>query len=158
MSASFRRWRCRCAIAGFGVGSAVFKISHGETDCESLVQACLARAKKACPQSPEEDSRLFGPGPWKILATTCETNGFLSSPAPGENLLSGNLVMETGCTCCHALLKRARTIYIYIYIYIVYIYIYTYEYIIYGDRVCWRWRRYRVYSTTLHKRQHAQHF
>ena len=23
-----------------------------------------------------EDSRLFGPSPWKILATTCETNDF----------------------------------------------------------------------------------
>ena len=25
-------------------------------------------------------------------------NIFLSNPAPGENLVSGNLVMETGCT------------------------------------------------------------
>ena len=52
-----------------------------------------------CPhytRSPLQDSRLFGPRPWKILATTYETNGFLSNPAPGENLLSGNLVMETG--------------------------------------------------------------
>ena len=53
-----------------------------------------------CPtytRSPLEYSRLFGPSPRKILATTCETNGFLSKPAPGEDLLSGNLVMETGC-------------------------------------------------------------
>ena len=27
-------------------------------------------------RSPLEDSRLFGPSPWKILATTCETNDF----------------------------------------------------------------------------------
>ena len=26
------------------------------------------------------------------------TNGFLSNPAPGENILGGNLAMETGCT------------------------------------------------------------
>ena len=52
-------------------------------------------------RSPLEDSRLFGPSPWKILATTYETNRFLSNPDPGENLLSGNLVMETGCTKAH---------------------------------------------------------
>ena len=48
-------------------------------------------------RSPSQDFRLFGPSPWKILATAYETNGFLSNPAPGENLVSGNLVMETGC-------------------------------------------------------------
>ena len=49
-------------------------------------------------RSPLEDSRLFGPSPWKILRHYLRTNGFLSNPASGENLLSGNLVMETGCT------------------------------------------------------------
>ena len=49
-------------------------------------------------RSPLEDSRLFGPRPWKILRHYIWTNGFLSNPAPGENLLSGNIVMETGCT------------------------------------------------------------
>ena len=48
-------------------------------------------------RSPLEDSRLFVPSPWKFLATTYEQKRFLSNPAPGENLLSGNLVMETGC-------------------------------------------------------------
>ena len=48
-------------------------------------------------RSPLEDSRLFGPSPWKVLATNYEQKRFLSNPAPGENLLSGNLVMETGC-------------------------------------------------------------
>ena len=47
-------------------------------------------------RSPLQDSRLFGPRPWKILAATYETNGFLSNPDPGENFLSGDLVMETG--------------------------------------------------------------
>ena len=47
--------------------------------------------------SPLEDSRLFGPSPWKILRHYLWTNGLLSNPAPGEDLLSGNLVMETGC-------------------------------------------------------------
>ena len=47
-------------------------------------------------RSPLEDSRLFGPSPWKILAAINEQT-YLSNPAPGENLLSGNLVMETGC-------------------------------------------------------------
>ena len=49
-------------------------------------------------RSPLQDSRLFGPSPWKVLAATYETNGFLSNPDPGENLVSGNLLMETGCT------------------------------------------------------------
>ena len=48
-------------------------------------------------RSPSQDFRIFGPRPWKILATTYERNGFLSNPDPGENLVSGNLVMETGC-------------------------------------------------------------
>ena len=47
-------------------------------------------------RSPLQDSRLFGPSPWKILAATNEKT-YLSNPAPGENLVSGNLVMETGC-------------------------------------------------------------
>ena len=36
--------------------------------------------------------------PWKILRHCLWTNGFLSNPDPGENFVSGNLVMETGCT------------------------------------------------------------
>ena len=48
-------------------------------------------------QSPLQDSRLLGPRPWKILAATYETHGFLSNPDPGENLVMENLVMETGC-------------------------------------------------------------
>ena len=49
-------------------------------------------------RSPLEDSRLFGPSPWKVLRHYLWTNGFLSYPAPAENPLSGNFVMETGCT------------------------------------------------------------
>ena len=45
-------------------------------------------------QSPLQDSRLFGPRPWKILAATYETNGFLSNPDPGENLVMENLVKK----------------------------------------------------------------
>ena len=39
------------------------------------------------------------PAPGKSYATTYEQMGswFLSNPAPGESLLSGNLVMQTGC-------------------------------------------------------------
>ena len=48
-------------------------------------------------RSPSQGFRLFGPRPWKVLATTYEENGFLSNPDPGENLVSGNLVLETGC-------------------------------------------------------------
>ena len=47
-------------------------------------------------RSPLQDSCFFGPSPWKILATTYEKRN-MSNPAPGENLLSGNLVLETGC-------------------------------------------------------------
>ena len=49
-------------------------------------------------RSPLEDSRLFGPSPWKFLRHYLWTNGFLSNPALGENIVSGNLVMETGRT------------------------------------------------------------
>ena len=48
-------------------------------------------------RSPLQDSRLFGPRPWKILAATYEKQRFLSNPDPDENLVRGNLVMETGC-------------------------------------------------------------
>ena len=58
----------------------------------------LPRLSLAYSRSPLDDSRLFGPSPWKILATTYEQKGLLSNPAPGENIPSGNLVMETGCT------------------------------------------------------------
>ena len=59
---------------------------------ENQQQSC------AYTRSPLQDSRLFGPSPWKILALIVLKNGFLSNPAPGENLESGNLVMETGCS------------------------------------------------------------
>ena len=49
-------------------------------------------------RSPSQDFRLFGPRPWKVLATAYETNGFLSNPDPGESLVSGNLAMETRCS------------------------------------------------------------
>ena len=35
-------------------------------------------------RSPSQDFRLFGPRPWKILATTYDKNRFLSNPDPGE--------------------------------------------------------------------------
>ena len=34
------------------------------------------RALLTCPRSPLQDSRLFRPSPWKVLATTYETNDF----------------------------------------------------------------------------------
>ena len=40
----------------------------------------------------------FRTQPLENLSVDSVNNGFLSTPAPGENLLSGNLVMETGCT------------------------------------------------------------
>ena len=49
-------------------------------------------------RSPSQDFRLFGPRPLKILATTYDKKRLLSNLDPGENLVSGNLVMETGCT------------------------------------------------------------
>ena len=56
------------------------------------------RNRNAYTRSQLEDSRLFGPGPWKVLAATNEQK-YPSNPAPGENIVSGNLVLETGCTC-----------------------------------------------------------
>ena len=61
------------------------------------VPASLGFDSRGYTRSPSQDFRLFGPRPWKILATTYEKNGFLSNPDPGENLVSGNRVMETGC-------------------------------------------------------------
>ena len=40
----------------------------------------------------------FRTQPLENLSHYLWTNGFLRNPALGENLLSGNLVMETGCT------------------------------------------------------------
>ena len=109
-------------------------------------------------RSPLQDSRLFGPRPWKILAATYETNGFLSNPDPGENHVMENLVMETGCIILpeHTYSDVSQTrggtrerpdeflhdyignIYIYIYIYIythvcVYIYIHKHNVMLYYD-------------------------
>ena len=39
----------------------------------------------------------FRTQPLENLSVDSVTNDFLSNPDPGENLLSGNLVMETGC-------------------------------------------------------------
>ena len=39
----------------------------------------------------------FRTQPLANLSVDSVKHGFLSNPAPGENLLSGNLVMETGC-------------------------------------------------------------
>ena len=39
----------------------------------------------------------FRTQPLENLSIDSVTKGFLSNPAPGENLESGNLVMETGC-------------------------------------------------------------
>ena len=40
---------------------------------------------------------FFRTQPLENLSVDSVKNGFLSNPAPGENLESGNLVMETGC-------------------------------------------------------------
>ena len=40
------------------------------------------------------------------LSVASVKNGFLSNPAPGENLESGNLVMETGCIVLRHLTSR----------------------------------------------------
>ena len=96
--------------------------------------AAAASESRRYARSPLEDSRLFGPSPWIILAATNEKT-HLSNPAPGENLLSGNLVMETGGTCTgtevgRRLCRRGRTRYCHIYIYIyihIYVHIYTYN-------------------------------
>ena len=39
----------------------------------------------------------FRTQPLENLSVDSVKHGFLSNPAPGENLLSGNLVLETGC-------------------------------------------------------------
>ena len=69
-------------------------------DTETALACGLCRGSNSSyTRSPLEDSRLFGPSPWKILRHYLWTNIFLSNPAPGENLLSGNLVLETALAC-----------------------------------------------------------
>ena len=63
----------------------------------TYIDSLTDRYRYTYTRSPLEDPRLFGPSTWTILRHYLCTNGFLSNPAPGENLLSGNLVMETGC-------------------------------------------------------------
>ena len=53
----------------------------------------------------------FWTQPLENLSIDSVTNGFLSNPAPGENLVSGNLVMETGCSVMRTLAGyRPKTI------------------------------------------------
>ena len=75
--------------------------------CSCVCICCCCAAFLPYTRSPSQDFRLFGPRPWNILATTHETQRFLSNPDPGENLVSGNLVMETGCT--HRNTQRPRS-------------------------------------------------
>ena len=72
---------------------------HGGHSTRGL-RSCGVKALPNQPytRSPSQDFRLFGPRPWKVLAATYEKKRFLSNPDPGENLVRGNLVMETGCT------------------------------------------------------------
>ena len=103
----------------------------------------------------------FRTQPLENLSHYLCTKGFLSNPAPGDNLLSGNLVMETGCMCAWrrpASARRPRTsgagrrgrliarikmviliinlsLSLHIYIYI-YIYMYAYRYITIVIFVC----------------------
>ena len=80
------------SIAGYGKGKFPFPLA-------CIDQVLLQQMLGTHWSTPGlQDSRLFGPRPWKILATTYDKKGFLSNPDPGENLVSGNLVMETGCT------------------------------------------------------------
>ena len=90
---------CICAVAAWWFDDPHQKVVPG-----SRILRCTSHVSYT--RSPLEDSRLFGPSPWKILRHYLCTNGSLSNPAPGENLLSGNLVMETGCTQ-EAALKEA---------------------------------------------------
>ena len=46
----------------------------------------------------------FRTQPLEHLSVDSVKNAFLSNPAPGENLESGNLVMETGCRVYHSIL------------------------------------------------------
>ena len=81
----------------------------------------------------------FRTQPLESLSIDSVKNGFLRSPAPGENLESGNLVMETGCiiiiiitiiiivtTIIVKHMKSNDNKHMYIYIYI---YVHTYMYI-----------------------------
>ena len=46
-------------------------------------------------QSPLQDSGLFGPSPWTILILHLNLDRF-GHPAPEENLMRENLMMEMG--------------------------------------------------------------
>ena len=76
----------------------IITLDYNELAAHADLAASVRSIYAAYTRSLLEDPRLFGPSPWKILAATMKKT-YLSNPAPGENLLSGNLVMETGCTC-----------------------------------------------------------
>ena len=91
---------------------------HGVTSgvsCEtSLNKHVTPHLHREYTRSPLEDPPSFRTKPLKILRHYLWTNGFLSNPAPGENHLSGHLVMETGCnTCLHLSLSLSIALSIY---------------------------------------------
>ena len=65
---------------------------------------CLKMALRVHPVSVRRFPS-FRTQPLENLSHYLWRNGFLSNPAPGENLLSGNLVMETGCIIKRLLLS-----------------------------------------------------
>ena len=53
------------------------------------------------PQFPSQDSGLFGPNPWKILAPPSKylsTKGFWATQPLDKSLVRENIAMGTGCT------------------------------------------------------------
>ena len=61
-------------------------------------------------QFPSQDSGLFGPNPWKILAPPSNylSNKVSGQPTLGKSLVRENLVMGTGCTCVPRLRREER--------------------------------------------------
>ena len=111
---------------------------------------------QAYTRSPLEDSRLFGPSPWKILAATNEQNTS-EQPSPwrkyskrescygdrvyvwGESLHMHIYIYIHTYTSAHASTYDPSTIYIYIYTYTciyIYIHIYIYAYIYMYTHTC----------------------
>ena len=97
-------------------------------------------------RSPLEDSRLFGPSPWKILAATNEKD-ISEQPSPWRTSSKRescyedrvyNAAVWSGATGAGVpRIPRSVDVYIYIYIYIyiyVHIYIYICMHILFIDR------------------------
>ena len=90
-------------------------------------------------QFPSQDSGLFGPNPWKVLAPPSNylsKKGFWATQPLGKSIVRESFVMGTGCllytkavVCLCVLYCPLFGYYMFVYNICIYVYIYIYIYI-----------------------------